>query len=332
MPLAEIEANGWDLNIGRYIKGAAAEVVDVETALAELAEAQAGAARGGRAARGAAGRGRLCVTAGDESARRSRRVTAERRAAPTPSRPLRPAGVRAHAGHGLVRPRIAMDGLADQRSCAHRFRSGQLVDPQWTPQEVPSRATTGLDGCVVTTEFPTIDSPEPSLDFPLPGTRLPLRTSRVQESSHTAVQAEGEVWPSELPAIEMDFPPLAEQRRIVDLIGAVDAASMAATQSAADADAATGCATSGSARSCGRRCAGGRGGGDERVAVRNPRTLGSTWRDTSARPTCGRWRDWSGCADAHELHTEGTGRARCSATRSCTRDQAVAHRSATCLL
>ena len=35
--LEDIEANGWDLNIGRYIKGAAAEVVDVESALAELA-------------------------------------------------------------------------------------------------------------------------------------------------------------------------------------------------------------------------------------------------------------------------------------------------------
>jgi len=41
VPLTEIEANGWDLNIGRYVKGAADEVVDVETALAELAEAQA---------------------------------------------------------------------------------------------------------------------------------------------------------------------------------------------------------------------------------------------------------------------------------------------------
>ncbi len=40
VPHTEIEANGWDLNIGRYIKGAAAEVLDVETALAELAEAQ----------------------------------------------------------------------------------------------------------------------------------------------------------------------------------------------------------------------------------------------------------------------------------------------------
>jgi type I restriction enzyme M protein len=40
VPLADIEANGWDLNIGRYVKGAAAEVVDVETALSELAEAQ----------------------------------------------------------------------------------------------------------------------------------------------------------------------------------------------------------------------------------------------------------------------------------------------------
>ena len=40
VPLPEIEANGWDLNIGRYIKGAAADVIDVETALAELAAAQ----------------------------------------------------------------------------------------------------------------------------------------------------------------------------------------------------------------------------------------------------------------------------------------------------
>jgi type I restriction enzyme M protein len=36
----EIEASGWDLNIGRYLKGAAAEVVDVAVALAELAKAQ----------------------------------------------------------------------------------------------------------------------------------------------------------------------------------------------------------------------------------------------------------------------------------------------------
>lgn len=38
---SEIEENGWDLNIGRYVSGAAEETVDVETALAELAEAQA---------------------------------------------------------------------------------------------------------------------------------------------------------------------------------------------------------------------------------------------------------------------------------------------------
>jgi type I restriction enzyme M protein len=40
VPHAEIGANGWDLNISRYLKGAAAEVVDVATALAELAKAQ----------------------------------------------------------------------------------------------------------------------------------------------------------------------------------------------------------------------------------------------------------------------------------------------------
>ena len=40
MPHSEIEANGWDLSIGRYLKGAEAEVLDVATALAELEEAQ----------------------------------------------------------------------------------------------------------------------------------------------------------------------------------------------------------------------------------------------------------------------------------------------------
>jgi type I restriction enzyme M protein len=40
VPHSEIEANGWDVNIGRYMKSVATEVVDVTTALAELAEAQ----------------------------------------------------------------------------------------------------------------------------------------------------------------------------------------------------------------------------------------------------------------------------------------------------
>lgn len=38
---AEIEESGWDLNLGRYLQGTAAETVDVATALAELREAQA---------------------------------------------------------------------------------------------------------------------------------------------------------------------------------------------------------------------------------------------------------------------------------------------------
>jgi type I restriction enzyme M protein len=40
VPLSEVGANRWDLNIGRYVKGAAAEVIDVESALAELVEAE----------------------------------------------------------------------------------------------------------------------------------------------------------------------------------------------------------------------------------------------------------------------------------------------------
>lgn len=40
VPHSEIAINGWDLNIGRYLKGAAAEVLDAASALAELTAAQ----------------------------------------------------------------------------------------------------------------------------------------------------------------------------------------------------------------------------------------------------------------------------------------------------
>lgn len=40
VPHSEIEDNDWDLNIGRYVQAAAAEAIDVDTALAELREAQ----------------------------------------------------------------------------------------------------------------------------------------------------------------------------------------------------------------------------------------------------------------------------------------------------
>ena len=41
VPLTEIEENGFDLNIGRYVSAEAEDEVDVATALAELREAQA---------------------------------------------------------------------------------------------------------------------------------------------------------------------------------------------------------------------------------------------------------------------------------------------------
>jgi type I restriction enzyme M protein len=37
---AEIEENGWDLNIGRYLKAATSETVDIAAALSSLAVAQ----------------------------------------------------------------------------------------------------------------------------------------------------------------------------------------------------------------------------------------------------------------------------------------------------
>jgi type I restriction enzyme M protein len=40
VPHSEIETNGWDLNIGRYVRGTSAEEVSVDSALAAFAEAQ----------------------------------------------------------------------------------------------------------------------------------------------------------------------------------------------------------------------------------------------------------------------------------------------------
>jgi type I restriction enzyme M protein len=44
VPHTEIKENGYDLNIGRYLKTAAAEVVDVADALAKLTDARTKAA------------------------------------------------------------------------------------------------------------------------------------------------------------------------------------------------------------------------------------------------------------------------------------------------
>jgi len=40
VPISEIKENDWDLNIGRYLKTAAAETIDVSEALTALAEAR----------------------------------------------------------------------------------------------------------------------------------------------------------------------------------------------------------------------------------------------------------------------------------------------------
>jgi type I restriction enzyme M protein len=40
VPISEIKDNGWDLNIGRYLKTAATEPVDVSGALTSFAEAR----------------------------------------------------------------------------------------------------------------------------------------------------------------------------------------------------------------------------------------------------------------------------------------------------
>jgi type I restriction enzyme M protein len=42
VPLAAIEANGWDMNIGRYVRGETADELDLHAALAAYLEAPRG--------------------------------------------------------------------------------------------------------------------------------------------------------------------------------------------------------------------------------------------------------------------------------------------------
>jgi type I restriction enzyme S subunit len=127
------------------------------------------------------------------------------------------------AGQGLFK-RQTIEGFQTNYPTLHRLRAGQLVMRKLTAWEGPiSCVPAEYEGFFVSAEFPT---------FTLGPDLLPAYMSLVcqrpefwelmKDRSTGSVQRRKRVSPAQLLAIEVDVPPLAEQRRIVDLIGAVD--------------------------------------------------------------------------------------------------------------
>ena len=137
-----------------------------------------------------------------------------------------------NAGQGLfARPEIR--GSETTYPALHRLHAGQLVMRKLTAWEgTITTVTPEFDGYVVSPEFPTYTL-EAALD---PGfMRLICQRKDfwegLRDASTGTVQRRKRVNPHRLLEIEIDLPPLAEQRRIVD-VAAVIEASCGAAQSA----------------------------------------------------------------------------------------------------
>jgi len=129
-----------------------------------------------------------------------------------------------NAGQGMLR-RAPIDGSDTNYPALHRLRAGQLVMRKLTAWEGPiTIVPEEYDGYVVSTEFPTF-----SLDTAvlLPGfmqliCQQPQFWEQMRSASTGTVQRRKRVNPSQLLAIQILLPPLAEQRRVIDLLASID--------------------------------------------------------------------------------------------------------------
>lgn len=135
-----------------------------------------------------------------------------------------------NGGKGLFE-RETISGSGTTYRALHRLRAGQLVMRKLTAWEGPiSIVPLKFDGLLVSAEFPTFTL-RPQL---LPGfmtliCQQPHFWDALRERSTGTVQRRKRVSPQELLRINIDLPPLPEQRRIVDLVDAVDRAASAAS-------------------------------------------------------------------------------------------------------
>ena len=129
-----------------------------------------------------------------------------------------------NAGRGLF-ARDEIDGASTNYSVLHRLRRGQLVMRKLTAWEGPITVVPqDFDGYFVSSEFPTftLDNGKIEPDFMRLVCQTPKLWEAMKGTSTGTVQRRKRVNPAALLAIKIDLPPLHEQRRIADLMRAVD--------------------------------------------------------------------------------------------------------------
>jgi type I restriction enzyme S subunit len=128
-----------------------------------------------------------------------------------------------NAGQGLFQ-RDPIDSSQTNYATLHRLRAGQLVMRKLTAWEGPITCVPReYDGYLVSAEFPTFTlGPDLLPTYMSVICQRPEFWESMKDRSTGSVQRRKRVSPSELLAIEIDLPPLAEQRRIVDLAQALD--------------------------------------------------------------------------------------------------------------
>jgi len=142
------------------------------------------------------------------------------------------AGVRWYAG-GVYLREVADPASVKAKKLA-RIREGDVIyNRMWATRASFGIARADVDGCLVTNDFPTFETNSDLAIVDFVG--LILQTEDFQ--AEAALRASGTTERRRLKerdflSIEIRLPPLPEQRRIVDLIDALDEAIKAAEQSA----------------------------------------------------------------------------------------------------
>lgn len=130
-----------------------------------------------------------------------------------------------NGGQGML-DRGTIVGAETNYPFLHRLRADQLVMRKLTAWEGPITVVpSDFDGAFVSPEFPSfmLDRRRVVPAYLQLYCRLPSFWDRMRASVTGTVQRRKRLNPDQLLSIKMWLPPLAEQRRIVDLIAAVDA-------------------------------------------------------------------------------------------------------------
>jgi type I restriction enzyme S subunit len=128
------------------------------------------------------------------------------------------------AGGGLFW-RETLPGSATTYESLYRLREGQLVYRKLTAWEGPITAVPpDFDGAYVSSEFPTftLDRSELLPDYMSLVCQLPSLHDDMKALSSGTAERRNRLAPADLLKIEIDLPPVIEQRRIVNAVNVVD--------------------------------------------------------------------------------------------------------------